>query len=97
KIVKGGADESYGIEVAKLAGIPESIIRRAKEILKELTLAEPAEVKAISSKAKEVESDQLTLLNPANDVITEKLNNVDINTLTPIEAINLIYELKKLL
>ncbi|MBQ7384965.1 MAG: DNA mismatch repair protein MutS [Ruminococcus sp.] len=97
KIVKGGADESYGIEVAKLAGIPESIIRRAKEILKELTLAEPDEVKAMTSKINETESQQLTLLNPVNDVITEKLNKVDINTLTPIEAINLIYELKKLL
>ncbi len=97
KIVKGGADESYGIEVAKLAGIPESIIRRAKEILKELTLAEPDEVKTMTSKINETESQQLTLLNPVNDVITEKLNKVDVNTLTPIEAINLIYELKKLL
>ncbi len=97
KIVKGGADESYGIEVAKLAGIPETIIRRAKDILKELTLAEPDTAKAITSKSKEAESEQLTLLNPVNDVITEKLNKVDINTLTPIEAINLIYELKKLI
>ena len=97
KIVKGGADESYGIEVAKLAGIPETIIRRAKEILKELTLNEPGELNSSSSKAKETDNQQLTLLNPVNDVITEKLNKVDINTLTPIEAINLIYELKKLL
>ena len=97
KIVKGGADESYGIEVAKLAGIPESIIRRAKEILKELTLAEPDTKRSVLGKTEETCSDQLSLLNPVNDVITEKLNKVDINTLTPIEAINLIYELKKLL
>ena len=97
KIVKGGADESYGIEVAKLAGIPETIIRRAKEILKELTVSEPSGERTASPQYTESVNDQLTLLNPVNDVITEKLNNVDINTLTPIEAINLIYELKKLL
>ena len=97
KIVKGGADESYGIEVAKLAGIPESIIRRAKDILKELTLAEPSDTNAQAGKADIIDNGQLSLLNPVNDAITEKLNKVDINTLTPIEAINLIYELKKLL
>ncbi len=97
KIVKGGADESYGIEVAKLAGIPESIIRRAKEILKELTSAETTAGKSMSSNFKEADDQQLTLLNPVNDIITEKLTMVDINTITPIEAINLIYELKKLI
>ncbi len=97
KIVKGGADESYGIEVAKLAGIPETIIRRAKEILKELTLAEPNSDKIRLSKAEDNSTDQLSLLTPVNDMITDKLSKVDINTLTPIEAINLIYELKKLL
>ncbi len=96
KIVKGGADESYGIEVAKLAGVPESIIRRAKEILKELTASKPDD-ENIVVRTKAPESDQLTLLNPVNDIISEKLNKVDINTLTPIEAINLIYELKSLL
>lgn len=97
KIVKGGADESYGIEVAKLAGIPETIIRRAKEILKELSISAPNTENILNSQTKNEESNQLTLLNPVNDMITEKLSAVDINTLTPIEAINLIYELKKLL
>ena len=96
KIVKGGADESYGIEVAKLAGIPETIIRRAKAILKELTLAAP-QSDSVKEIAPEEENNQLSLLAPSNDAIAEKLNKVDINTLTPIEAINLIYELKKLL
>ena len=97
KIVRGGADESYGIEVAKLAGIPETIIRRAKTILKELSLAETNSDKNTVQKADTNEDTQLSLLAPVNDVITDKLNSVDINTLTPIEAINLIYELKKLL
>jgi len=95
KIVKGGADESYGIEVAKLAGIPETIIRRAKAILKELTISTP-QTEFVRDVVSEEDS-QLSLLAPANDAIAEKLNKVDINTLTPIEAINLIYELKKLL
>lgn len=96
KIVKGGADESYGIEVAKLAGIPESIIRRAKEILKELTAGAVIDEPIVAIDKNDGGS-QLSLLNPVNDAVVEKLNAVDINTLTPIEAINLIYELKRML
>ncbi len=98
KIVKGGADESYGIEVAKLAGIPETIIKRAKEILKELTEGEASSGSTKPEKIRSASDDcQLSLINPVNDVITDKLSSVDVNTLTPIEALNLIYELKNLL
>lgn len=96
KIVKGGADESYGIEVAKLAGIPETIIRRAKEILKELTADKDGDYTSYTMPDKELDA-QMSLLNTTNSAALKKLESVDINTLTPIEALNLIYEIKKLL
>ncbi len=97
RIVSGGADDSYGIEVAKLAGIPDVIIERAKEILSELETGKnlDSEIKYTSVTANEDE--QLSLVNPSNSQITEKLEKVDLNTLTPIEAMNLLYELKNLL
>ncbi|MDD5795797.1 MAG: DNA mismatch repair protein MutS [Oscillospiraceae bacterium] len=100
RIVPGGADDSYGIEVAKLAGIPNSIIKRAKQILKEL---ETDNKKDYSQEllnvpeSKEQEDMQLSLIPSADSAITEKLKNTDINTLTPIEAMNLLYELKNLI
>ncbi|MBQ4129307.1 MAG: DNA mismatch repair protein MutS [Ruminococcus sp.] len=99
RIVPGGADDSYGIEVAQLAGIPLSVIGRAKEILKDLTFADN------SSKNKSAllnpsnnfeEDDQLSLLPSSNNLIADKLKSVDINTLTPIEAMNLLFELKNM-
>lgn len=94
RIVPGGADESYGVEVAKLAGLPDSIIERAKEILKELNEAAPAErpVKATV----EPESAQLSLMPSSSSMLEEKLRLVDVNTLTPIEAMNILYELKNM-
>lgn len=91
RIIPGGADDSYGIEVAKLAGVPQSIINRAKEILKELESGQ-CETKVIE---KTVADDmQLSLLGASVSPVIEKLNETDINTLTPIEAMNLLYELK---
>lgn len=95
KIVRGAADDSYGIEVAKLAGVPSEVIKRAKEILHsiesgEIKLERPAE------KSEEPAFDMLSML--ASDIeheAADRLRAVDINTLTPIEAINLIYDLKK--
>ncbi len=98
RIVPGGADDSYGIEVAKLAGVPDSIITRAKQILKELILFAPdaagENMKAIKPKEDDL---QLTLMPTGDSEITKKLKNTDVDTLTPIEAINLLYELKKML
>ncbi len=99
RIVPGGADDSYGIEVAKLAGIPESVIGRAKEILKDLSYENSgfSTQKALSKSSPIVEdSDQLSLIPSSNNAVCDKLNSVDINTLTPIEALNLLFELKKL-
>ncbi len=97
KIVKGPTDDSYGIEVARLAGVPGEITRRAKEILASLegNRAVPAPKKA--AKAQENEVVSMSFGDIINDEIAEKLRKTDINTLTPIEALNLIYELKKML
>ncbi|MCH5303892.1 MAG: DNA mismatch repair protein MutS, partial [Ruminococcus sp.] len=97
RIVSGGADDSYGIEVAKLAGVPEYIINRAKEILAELESTDNK--KDIIDKPKKSAQDiqQLSLLPSVDSVVAEKLKNVDINTLTPIEAMNLLYELKNMI
>lgn len=96
RIVPGGADDSYGIQVAKLAGIPEVIISRAKDILSDLESGRisDSEVSHIQTSEDDL---QLSLINPQNNQIVEKLQKIDLNTLTPIEAMNLLYELKGLL
>ena len=95
KIVRGGTDDSYGIEVAKLAGVPAEVVRRAKEILSEIEAGRPSV--APQEKAPK-EADLLSgLLAAQESEITEKLRAADLNTMTPIEAMNLVFELKKLL
>lgn len=89
RIIPGGADDSFGIEVAKLAGLPNSIINRAKEILKELESGSNAPT-VIKEKSEDM---QMSLISNDN-AVAERLSEVDLNTLTPIEAINLLYELK---
>lgn len=95
KIVRGAADDSYGIEVAKLAGVPKEVTKRAKEILETL------EAGGIQKKERTTEPADddfaLSFDNISESEVAEKLRTVDINTLTPLEAINLIYELKKML
>ena len=91
RIVPGGADDSYGIEVAKLAGVPNSIIKRAKEVLSEL---ENGKGESVLPKSAQDETGQLSLLAVAQSPVIERLQGVDLNTLTPIEAMNLLYELK---
>lgn len=94
RIVRGGADDSYGIEVSKLAGIPESIVARAKEILKGLEEGGDITVKrSIRKDEPEDELMQLTLEGGKNSEIIEQLRRIDINTLTPIEALNLLYNI----
>lgn len=94
RIIPGGADDSYGIEVAKLAGVPNSIISRAKQILAELESGkhEPPKTAVIVD-----DEPQLTLLGAAGSPVIEKIRSVDLNTLTPIEAMNLLYELKNMI
>lgn len=96
RIVPGGADDSYGIEVAKLAGLPDTIIERAKEILKELESGNST-IQPVLNPRVEEPTEQLSLMPDSNSALTEKLEQVDLNTLTPIEAMNLLYELKNLL
>jgi DNA mismatch repair protein MutS len=99
RIVPGGADDSYGIEVAKLAGLPDWIIKRAKAILKELTSEKKDDREALANVSAVSEEDdmQMSFFDNANNAVVEKLKNTDINTLTPIEAMNLLYELKSLI
>ena len=106
KIIKGGADKSYGIQVAKLAGLPDSVIERAKEIVNELVNNDITEVvrnisvDTSSKKSKKVQLDEVDLTQMSlfdtisdNDIIDE-LRNVDIGNLTPLEALNKLYELQ---
>lgn len=99
RIIPGGADDSYGIEVAKLAGLPDWIIKRAKEILKELTSGKTDDKETFANISPRNNEDdmQLNLLDTASNAVTDKLKSVDVNTLTPIEAMNLLYELKNMI
>ena len=109
KIIKGGADKSYGIQVAKLAGVPDPVIERAKEILQEL-IANDISIKAkeiaeeIKAKSKqkvrpkkydEVDLEQMSLFDTVkNDDIIDELREIDISNLTPMDALNTIYRLQ---
>ena len=97
RIVRGGADQSFGIEVAKLAGVPDSVVKRAKVILKDLEKnAVPIEFKAEDSIVEEDENEiQYNFSANGKDEIVEILNTVDVNTLTPIEAMQTLYDLAK--
>lgn len=95
RIVKGGADGSYGIEVAKLAGVPNSIVNRAKIILNELEQQNPAPVTQSVQKTIEPEEFQLSMESGINNEIIENLKTIDVNTLTPIEAMTVLYDLVK--
>ena len=99
RIIPGGADDSYGIEVAKLAGLPDWIIKRAKEILKELTSGKTDDKETFANISPHNNEDdmQLNLLDTVSNAVTDKLKSVDVNTLTPIEAMNLLYELKNMI
>ena len=92
KIVPGGADRSYGIEVAKLAGVPDSVIKRSRTILADLESGAPQSAPVIAAP---VDDGQISFGSMSEDRISEKLRAVDLNTLTPIEAMNLLFELKK--
>lgn len=91
KIVRGGTDDSYGIEVAKLSGVPGSVIKRAKEVL---AMIESGEVKRAAPKAEE--EAQLSFA-AAESPALDALRAIDVTTLTPIEALNKLYELQKMI
>jgi DNA mismatch repair protein MutS len=93
KIVSGATDDSYGLEVAKLAGIPNPVIARAREILTEL---EESGGKTPAPVRKEPE-DQVSMLDLTGQQIIAALSSITVETLTPIEAMNELYKLKKML
>lgn len=98
RIIPGGVDESYGIEVSKLAGIPRWVIDRAYEVLSSLEEGQAVSEAKVKTRAKpKEESEQLYFIDEKAEAIKKRLRGADPNTLTPIEALNLIYELKKLL
>ena len=105
KIVKGGADKSYGIQVAKLAGVPDSVIERAKQIVEELSanditaaarnIAVETTHRKKKEKLDEVDLAQMSLFDTVkDDDIIEELKNVDIGNMTPLDALNKLYELQ---
>ncbi len=93
KIVRGHADDSYGIEVAKLAGVPNEVIKRAHDILD--NILSDGSLPAKPQRNQEAQEFNLSFADLSNAELAEKIKAVDINTLTPIEALNFIFELKK--
>jgi DNA mismatch repair protein MutS len=94
KVEPGAADRSYGIEVAKLAGLPDEVVRRAREVLIEHEFAEQQATAHLSPGASPPPA-QLTIFTPLSQPVLDKLREVDLNRLTPLEALNLLAELKK--
>jgi len=101
RIVRGGTDDSFGIEVAKLAGVPESVIKRAKEVLKtvegEVRGSETGSKIAKNVADTDEASMQIGFADMENSKVVEALKAIDVTTLTPIEAMNKLYELQKLI
>jgi len=96
KIVRGGTDDSYGIEVAKLAGIPYEVVKRAREILSSIEAGSPAPAKAVQASAEPFDLFSGIVASKDSEA-ADKIRNADINTMTPIEAMNMLFELKKML
>ncbi|MBI5183629.1 MAG: DNA mismatch repair protein MutS [Nitrospinae bacterium] len=101
KIVKGGADKSYGIQVARLAGLPAEVLKRAKEVMMNLEESELNEIgmpklgyKKYSTK--EMTPAQLSLFQAPQDILKERIREIDIDNITPMEALNKLHELKKM-
>ncbi len=95
RIVSGCADGSYGIEVAKLAGVPNAVVERAKVVLKEIE-DESGRPIVFSDGGQSEDNLQISFTSTNDDVIRSKLRNIDINTITPIEAMQILYELASL-
>ncbi len=107
KIIRGGADKSYGIQVARLAGVPESVIARAKELVEELMSADITEKvqesmpdvevrrKARTKKPDEVDLSQMSLFDAVSDTdVLKELEELELNTMTPMDAMNTLFRLQ---
>ena len=96
RVEPGPADRSYGIEVAKLAGLPDEVVRRAREVLAEHESAESRlSAQLAGGDAPGPRRAQLTIFTPLSQPVVEKIRELDLNTLTPLAALNLLAELKK--
>ena len=93
KIIRGGCDDSYGIQVAKLAGVPEKVVVRAKEVLASL---ENGEIIKTDRKEKREDDMQMSLQSNSNDVLA-KIRKLDVNMLTPLECMNVLFEISSML
>ena len=94
RIVRGGADKSFGVQVARLAGLPDEVIKRAKELLRELEAADINRGIVAELHAPADDAQQLTLFgSPAPDDIVESLKQMNVDALTPLEALNTLYDL----
>ena len=93
KIVRGSTDDSYGIEVAKLAGVPNEVIKRAREVL--ASVEKTAKALSTSDKAEEKDDSIITMEDYVNEQILEELKAIDLNTLSPYEAMSFLFSLKK--
>ena len=107
KIIKGGADKSYGIQVAKLAGVPDMVIDRAKEIVEQLSdnditekvqsiaIDQKGEKKSAVKKYDEVDLEQISLFDTVSDAdVLKELQEIDVTNLTPLDALNTLYRLQ---
>lgn len=94
KIIPGATDDSFGVEVAKLAGLPGAVINRAREILQELETEGKPQPKVIHA---EPEDDQISMMDLRSQQVCNALEAISVETLTPIEAMNELYKLKKML
>jgi len=95
KVEPGPADRSYGIEVAKLAGLPDEVVRRAREVLAEHESAESQLNAQIAGGSASERRPQLTIFTPLSQPVLERLRQLDLNRLTPLEALNLLSQLKE--
>ena len=95
KIIRGGADGSYGIHVAKLAGVPFAVVNRAKEVLKQLEDADISKKHTKDIKKSNAVVGQVDMFNYKGTKIASELEKLDLNGITPIDALNTLYKLKE--
>ena len=99
KIIPGAADGSFGVDVARLAGLPDRVVKRARQILKELEDKGPTKILVpVQGPVYETQlgMDQTFLTDPVSDDIRKRIESLSPETMTPLEALNTLYELKKL-
>ncbi len=96
RIIPGGADDSYGIEVSRLAGIPESILKRAHAILDDLEQGRAVELPKKPKPQETIMDGQLTLTTAADHPVISRIRAINFDQITPLQALNLLYELKSL-